>query len=40
MGVLFKYMSFKRLTQIFCMWLANTLPLRGHQRYKLVKWGG
>ena len=25
---------------MFFMWLANTLPLRGHQRWKLVKLGG
>lgn len=37
---LFKYMSFKRITQIFFMWLSNTLPLRGHQRFKFVKIGG
>lgn len=33
-------MSFKRLSRIFFMWLSNTLPLQGHQRYKLVKLGG
>ena len=37
---LFRHLSFKRLIQIFFMWLANTLPLRGHQRWKLVKKGG
>lgn len=37
---LFKYMSFRRAKNIFFMWLANTLPLRGHQRYKLIIWGG
>ncbi|MBR4952420.1 MAG: acyltransferase [Alistipes sp.] len=40
MASLFKYMSFKRLSRIFFMWLSNALPLQGHQRYKLVKWGG
>lgn len=33
-------MTLKRLKQIFFMWLANALPLRGHQRYKFVKLGG
>lgn len=33
-------MSFKRISQIFFMWLANALPLRGHQRWKFVKKGG
>lgn len=33
-------MTLKRLKQIFFMWLANALPLRGHQRWKLVKLGG
>ena len=33
-------MSFKRISQIFFMWLANALPLRGHQRWKFVKRGG
>lgn len=37
---LFKYMSLKRAKQMFFMWLANALPIRGHQRYKWVKWGG
>lgn len=37
---LFKYMSFKRLVHMFFMWLANTLPLRGHHRYKFIQWGG
>lgn len=37
---LFRYMSIKRLKQIFFMWLANVLPLRGEHRYKLVKKGG
>lgn len=37
---LFKYMSLKRIKQLFFMWLANTLPLRGFQRFKLVKLGG
>lgn len=40
MSRLFQGLSFKRLSQIFFMWLANTLPLRGHQRWKLVKKGG
>lgn len=40
MSRLFKGLSFKRISQIFFMWLANTLPLRGHQRFKLVKMGG
>ena len=40
MASLFKYMSFKRLSRIFFMWLSNALPLQGHQRYKFVKWGG
>lgn len=33
-------MTLKRLKHMFFMWLANALPLRGHQRYKLVKKGG
>ena len=33
-------MSFRRMKQMFFMWLANTLPLRGHHRYKFVRWGG
>ena len=37
---LFKHMSFKRVRQIFFMWLANVLPLRGFQRWKFVKKGG
>ena len=37
---MFKYMSFKRISQIFFMWLSNKLPLRGHQRYQWVKLGG
>lgn len=37
---LFKFMSVKRLVHMFSLWLANTLPLRGHHRYKFVKWGG
>ena len=37
---LFKGMPLKRIRQIFFMWLANTLPLRGYQRWRLVKWGG
>ena len=37
---MFKYLTLKRLSRIFFMWLSNTLPLQGHQRYKLVKWGG
>lgn len=40
MSRLFKGLSFKRISQIFFMWLANTLPLRGHQRWKFVKLGG
>ena len=40
MAGLFKNMSFKRAKQIFFMWLANALPLRGHQRLKFVKMGG
>ena len=36
----FRYMSFKRAKQMFFMWLANTLPLRGHQRLKFIKMGG
>lgn len=40
MAGLFKHMSPKRIKQMFFMWLANTLPLRGHQRWKLVKKGG
>lgn len=34
---LFKNMSFKRAKQIFFMWLANALPLRGYQRLNLLK---
>lgn len=37
---LFKGMPLKRIRQIFFMWLANTLPLRGYHRWRLVKWGG
>lgn len=33
-------MSFKRLSQIFFMWLGNILPLQGHQRQIFVKLGG
>ena len=33
-------MTFKRMSRIFFMWLANTLPLRGYQRWKFVKRGG
>ena len=40
MSRLFKGLSFKRISQIFFMWLANALPLRGHQRWKFVKKGG
>lgn len=40
MSRLFKGLSFKRISQIFFMWLANTLPLRGHQRWRFVKLGG
>lgn len=40
MSRLFKNMPLKRIKQIFFMWLANALPLRGHQRWKLVKKGG
>ena len=40
MSRLFQYMPIKRIKQIFFMWLANTLPLRGFQRFKLVKLGG
>lgn len=37
---LFRHLSLKRISQIFFMWLANTLPLQGHQRWRLVKLGG
>lgn len=37
---LFKYMSFKRLKNIFFIWLSNTLPLRGHHRYKILRLAG
>lgn len=37
---LFRHMSLKRIKNIFVMWLSNTLPLQGHQRYKFVKRGG
>ncbi|MBR5892507.1 MAG: acyltransferase [Bacteroidaceae bacterium] len=40
MSKLLKGMSLKRISQIFFMWLANTLPLRGHQRWRFVKLGG
>lgn len=40
MSRFFKGLSLKRIKQIFFMWLAKTLPLRGHQRWKLVKLGG
>lgn len=40
MARLFRHMSFKRISQIFFMWLANALPLRGFQRWKFVKKGG
>ena len=33
-------MSIRRLKNMFFLWLANILPLRGHHRYKLVKLGG
>ena len=36
----FKAISFNRLRYMFFMWLANVLPLRGHQRYLFVRWGG
>ena len=36
----FKAISFNRLRYMFFMWLANVLPLRGHQRYLFVKGGG
>lgn len=36
----FTGMSFRRLKQIFFMWLSNSLPLRGHQRFRFVKLGG
>lgn len=37
---LFKYMSLGRIKNMFFLWLANILPLRGHHRYKFVKLGG
>lgn len=37
---LFKYMSLKRIKQLLFMWLANFLPLRGHQRWRFVRRGG
>ena len=40
MGKLFRNMPLKRMKQIFFMWLSNTLPLRGHQRFRFVKMGG
>ena len=40
MARFFRHLSLKRIKQIFFMWLANALPLRGHQRWKLVKKGG
>lgn len=40
MARFFRHLSLKRAKQMFFMWLANTLPLRGHQRLKFVKMGG
>lgn len=37
---LLKGMSLKRAKQMFCLWLSNVLPLRGHQRYRFVRMGG
>lgn len=37
---LFRYMTSKRVLHMFFLWLSNTLPLRGHNRYKFVKLGG
>lgn len=37
---IFKYLTFRRLIRIFWMWLANTLPMQGHHRYRFVKHGG
>lgn len=37
---LFKYLSVKRVWHIFCIWLSNVLPLRGHHRYIITRWGG
>lgn len=37
---LFKDTSITRLYRMFCMWLVKILPLRGHQRWLLVKKGG
>lgn len=40
MARFFRHLSLKRAKQMFFMWLANALPLRGHQRLKFVKMGG
>lgn len=37
---IFRYMSFKRARQMFFLSLANKLPLRGHHRWRFVKFGG
>ena len=36
----FKALSPKRLSRMFFMWLAHTLPLRGNQRWRFVRLGG
>ena len=35
-----KWMTFKRFKNMFFLWLANILPIQGHLRYKIVKFGG
>lgn len=36
----YRAITMKRLKQRFFIWLSNTLPLRGNQRWKLVRLGG
>lgn len=36
----YKAITLKRLKQRFFIWLSNTLPLRGNQRYIFVRMGG
>ena len=37
---MFKYLSFKRVLNMFFLCLANTLPIQGQLRWKIVKLGG
>lgn len=36
----YRAITLKRLKQRFFIWLSNTLPLRGNQRWKFVRMGG